>query len=251
MWWGQVEGQGQEHGLTIPYNVTMLSEIPPSNQHLPTKLADALPTTPQEQAVVQEPNTTKAIFKDGVPLPWAVVGSVALVVLGAWLKYLFDRRNAKANLPRKSLVCRATFCPDILSPTVAQWHDELELRVRGEALKSPVVVHYRLEYTGNVTAKGVAMRVRSSKADRILRWNFYVDEELKCSRLRTTNETSSELSFEWSYLNPNDSIDLVLLVSPCTDARCVTLEVDGEGLEVTHRSMSQDCSSCGLGGTGY
>jgi len=103
-----------------------------------------------------------------------------------------------------------------------------------------------MEYTGNTTAKAVAMRVRSSQTDRILRWNFYVDQELKCNRLTTKSETQTELSFEWSYLNPADTIDLVLLVSPCIDARCVSLEVDGEGLKVSYRSMALDCSACGV-----
>jgi len=198
------------------------------------------------QAVVQEPTTAPPATGTGVPLPWAVVGSVGLVILGAWLKYRFDRKNSKANLPTKSLVCRATFCPDLLSPTVSQWQDELELRVHGERLKSPVVVHYRMEYTGNTTAKSVTMRVRSSHADRILRWNFYVDQELKCQRLSTKTETATELSFEWAYLNPDDAIDLVLLVSPCTDAKCVRLEIDGEGLKVSYHSMALDCSACAL-----
>lgn len=203
-------------------------------------------STEQTTATTQVPNSPDSVAVTGVPLPWAAAGSVALVFVGAYLKYLFDRKNAKASIPKKTLVCRATFCPDLLSPTVSQWQDELELRVHGEPLKSPVVVHYRMEYTGTTTAKAVAMRVRSSHADRILRWNFYVDQELKCARLKTNSETPTELTFEWAYLNPSDTIDLILLVSPCTDAQCVTLEVDGEGLEVSYRSMDLDCSACGV-----
>lgn len=182
----------------------------------------------------------------GVPWPWAAVGSVALVAVGALLKYLLDRRNATKNAPRKSIVCSATYCPDLLSPTVSQWQDDLELRVHGRVLANPVVIHYRIDYTGNTPAQRIAMTVRAAESDQIVRWNFYVDVELKCQRLKTVREEEQLLSFEWEYLNPNESLDLVLLVSPCRDAECVSLEVDGEGIDVRYRSMAQDCWACGV-----
>lgn len=217
------------------YNLAMQSDPQPAAVHSSTPPA----LSEHAKGTTSATSSHHPDGPHGIPVPWAAAGSVALVLLGAYLKYLFDRKNAKANLPTKTLVCRATFCPDLLSPTVSQWHDDLELRVHGEPLKSPVVIHYRLEYTGNTTATCVAMRVRSSQADRILRWNFYVDQDLKCNRLKTKTESPTELFFEWAYLNPSDTIDLVLLVSPCSDARCVALEVDGEGLKVSYRADSR------------
>ena len=174
---------------------------------------------------------------------WQGLGAGAvLAILGGIVTYVVSRQLHKKTQPKKRIVCSATYCEGLLAPSLASFPGDLEVEVDGTALVSPVVVSFHIVSSGDATVNDVKMQITALEHDRIIRWQFYVPQEVQCRRLTTVHEGSNRLEFKWDYLNPRDEIDLVLLVAPCTSARCVEFEADAEGLEVLTRGMRMDCT---------
>jgi len=69
------------------------------------------------------------------PMPWwfqfIILPAVLLIagaLLGAWIKFRFDRRLPSQQVKRGALKCSATYCRDLLSPAVNDVKDDLEIR---------------------------------------------------------------------------------------------------------------------------
>ncbi|MEL7484674.1 MAG: hypothetical protein AAFN41_09995, partial [Planctomycetota bacterium] len=146
--------------------------------------------------------------------------------------------------PTRTIDVFATYCDDLLAPSTAGVGQDLEVRVGGSKLDKPVVVHFSIHCTGSETCSNVRMKAVSRESDRILSWNFYVDEEVKCRRMKLEKCEDREIEWSWEYMNPEDVIDLVLLVSPCHDATCVNLELDAAEVTVRRLGMARDCQLC-------
>ena len=220
--------------ITLACNTASVrGQAPDANSQQSTEQKTNDPASPHDDGVAGESNSRF----------WQGLGAgAALAIFGGIVTYVVSRRLHKKSQPKKRIVCSATYCEGLLAPSLARFPGDLEVEVNGTALVSPVVVSFHIVCTGDATVNDVTMQVTALEHDRIIRWQFYVPQEVQCRRLTTVHEGSNRLEFKWDYLNPRDEIDLVLLVAPCTSARCVAFEADAEGLEVVTRGMRMDCS---------
>lgn len=167
---------------------------------------------------------------------------IALAIFTSLLTYFVARRIHRVNKPRKKLVCSATYCAGLFADSAANLKGELAVQLNGKSLTDPTVICYRIESVGNSTITDVTMKLETMKNEEILRWVFHVDDDVKCRRLSTITNTPSLLEVTWSFINPGEALELVLLVAPCRNAHCIHLGIDAEGLEVDSRNMRHDCS---------
>ncbi len=80
--------------------------------------------------------------------------------------------------------------------------------------------------------KNVQMEVRAGKGNEILQHCFNVARRVICDRLKTVSDEKKKLRCEWSYLNPDEVVELEMIVGPCADARQIAIDVDAEGVVV-------------------
>lgn len=163
--------------------------------------------------------------------------SVSATALATYVVTSLIRRK---HDPKKRVRCSSTYCAGLLAHTASGLTD-LEVRADGQRLTNPVIVTYAIESIGNCEIKDCRISVRASQSDSIFRWNFYVDNEIKCQRLHVEATSEKTLQFKWDFINPGDRIELVLLVAPCADPKCIEIGIDAEGTKVDYRGMRLDC----------
>jgi hypothetical protein len=169
-----------------------------------------------------------------------VIG-ITCTILAAVLTYYFAQKQYKKQRLRK-IRYNATYCPQLLAPTVAYLDDNLKIVMDGNAIDEPAVIAFNIESVGHDVIRDVKMIITTHESDRIVRYDVHTDNRVKCERLRLEEGSATKLRFRYDYINPRDHIVLVMLVAPCTDPECVKLEIDAEGLEVEYGGMLEDCS---------
>lgn len=183
------------------------------------------------------------------PMTVAVISTVLTAVVTYWMSCRLHHKQK----PTRRLRCDATYCIGLLDDASGASGGELEVRMDGNPVHTPVLITYRVQSVGTETIQQCAMQIRVAKPDRVLRWHFYVDQDLQCDRLSTKSECGDLLKWEWKYINPGEAITLALVVAPCSDAKCVVLEIDAEGVQVDRSQMRWDCgivtSGCGSCGS--
>lgn len=173
-----------------------------------------------------------------------VIG-ITCTILAAVLTYYFTQKQYRRQRLRK-IRYDATYCPQLLAPTVAYLDDNLQIVMDGDIIDEPAVITFNIESVGQDVIRNAKMIITAHENDRIIRYDVHTDSRVKCERLRLEERTATKLRFRYDYINPRDHIVLVMLVAPCIDPECVKLEIDAEGLEVEYGGMLEDCSGAHL-----
>lgn len=166
---------------------------------------------------------------------------VVYLVVGGLISYCFQQLLHRANRPLRSLTCDIVYCSDLLADITAPLGDAIEVRSGGKRLTSPVIVNVRVRSIGNETVTNCKLSIFTPKSDCIRKHEIQWPQRLHHERVTESMAERHRLQFTIAYLNSRDYFNVFMLISPCENADCISVEIDAADTKIVCRPSEENC----------